>query len=97
MAKEYSKSFYNSIAWKECRESFLKSRNYLCEECLKKGILTPASDVHHIIEITPDNITNPRITLNHKNLKALCKECHNREHSSKTRRYTIDKHGHVCI
>lgn len=43
-----------------------------CEECgRQQGYV-----VHHTIMLTPDNINNAEITLNHKNLKYVCKSCH---------------------
>ena len=74
MAKDYSKQFYNSSAWKKLSEYVRVSRHYICEECGEYG-----SQVHHIIEITPDNINDTSITLNEKNLQLLCEECHNKK------------------
>ena len=72
MALDYSKSFYNSTAWKKLRLYICESRFWTCEECGEYG-----DQVHHIIEITPENINNPNITLNEENLQLLCEECHN--------------------
>ena len=72
MALEYSKSFYNSSQWKKLRLYVCQSRHWTCEECGEYG-----DQVHHIIEITPDNINDPNITLNEDNLQLLCEECHN--------------------
>ena len=49
--REFAKGFYKSQAWKDCRESYLKSVGYKCEMCSAKGIETPAVIVHHIIEL----------------------------------------------
>ena len=80
MAKDYAKRFYKSKAWRECRAGYISSVNGLCERCLERGRYTPGYIVHHIIYLTPDNINDPDITLNHNNLEYLCHECHNREH-----------------
>lgn len=77
MAKEYAKSFYNSLAWIKCRSSFMKSKHYVCERC---G--SPAKIVHHKIHINPSNINDMNITLNWDNLQALCLECHNIVHGN---------------
>ena len=69
MALDYSKSFYNSSAWKKLRLYVCESRMWTCEECGDYG--------HHIIPITPENIDNPDVTLNERNLQLLCEECHN--------------------
>lgn len=82
MAKEYAKKFYKSKEWIKCRNSFMKSKNYICERC--GGV---AYIVHHKKHITPLNINNPNITLNWDNLQALCHNCHNAVHGN----------GEACI
>lgn len=90
------KGFYSSIAWQKCREAYKKKTNYLCEECLKNGIITPAEEVHHIKKITRRNVKDPNITLNFANLQSLCKKHHLEKHDRFAfRRYTIDEFGHV--
>ena len=91
--KEWSKDFYQSKAWQDCRESFLISRNFICERC---GNI--AKIVHHKAYITPKNISDPYITLAHDNLEALCQNCHNAEHrkaAPKAARYTFDATGDI--
>lgn len=75
MAKDYAVSFYESKQWKQCRESYLISQDYICERCM-----SPAKIVHHKTYINPININDPNITLSWDNLEALCQDCHNREH-----------------
>ena len=89
MAQDFSRAFYNSAAWKACRESYKRSKGGLCEDCLKQGRITAGAEVHHIKALTPDNIGNPNITLNWDNLCLLCKDCHAKRHT--VRRYRIDK------
>lgn len=72
MALDYSKPFYNSKKWKDLRLYVCESRHWTCEECGDYG-----DQVHHIIEITPNNINDPDVTLNENNLQLLCEECHN--------------------
>lgn len=83
MAKVYAKRFYKSTAWKKCRKSFIAKRITIdggsCQHCKDKlGYI-----VDHKEEITPMNINDPDITLNHNNLQYLCLECHNRKTFSK--------------
>ena len=92
---EFSDSFYKSFAWKKCREAYLSSVGRLCERCAKKGLIVPADQVHHKVKITPENINDPAITLNHDNLEALCMDCHQAEHKKK--RWRCDPDGHVRI
>ncbi len=95
--KEYAKHFYSSKAWKTIRENVKKRDRYLCVDCFKAGRYVPAEEVHHIVEITPENINDPSITLNEKNLVSLCKECHKKRHGSRQRRYITDEYGRVII
>jgi 5-methylcytosine-specific restriction protein A len=80
MAREFSKSFYNSTAWKKTRKSYISSVNGLCEDCLDKGKLTPGYILHHTIELTPENIKDVYVALNFDNLRYVCLDCHNKIH-----------------
>ena len=73
--KPYARKFYKSTAWAKCRQAYIKSKYGLCERCADAGKI-----VHHKKYITPENIHDPNITLNHANLELLCQECHNKEH-----------------
>lgn len=94
MAREFAKAFYSSKAWQECREEYARSKRYLCENCLSKGLYTPGEIVHHIAELDPDNINDPNITLNFDNLRLVCRKCHAEEHG-KPRRYFVLEDGRV--
>ncbi|WML38694.1 HNH endonuclease [Neobacillus sp. OS1-2] len=83
--KDYAKKFYKSKAWKKCRTSYFASKYGLCERCAGPGKI-----VHHVKYITPENITDPNITLNHGNLELLCQDCHNKEHHE---RYNATAYG----
>lgn len=97
--------FYKTIRWKECRNAYMKYARGLCEECLKKGLFTPAQIVHHKIHLTPETINDPNIALNWDNLEAVCRKCHAEVHEEEYRvnsnrrrrekRYTIDSFGRV--
>jgi len=88
--------FYTSRIWRSCRRSFLISKGQLCELCLAKGLTVPAVHVHHRVPITPENLSDPGITLNHANLMALCEECHQEQH--RKRRWRCDPvTGHVRL
>lgn len=79
MAKPWAKSFYNSKAWKSTRKYILR-RDHLQCQCYQ--ILggdpcgEPAEEVHHIEELTPQNINDPRIALHESNLLSLSGKCH---------------------
>ena len=95
--KDFAERLYKSKAWLKCRKSYLTSVGGLCERCLKSGQYNPAVIVHHKIHITPDNISNPEITLSHANLEALCRQCHAEAHSNHVHRYTVDELGRVVV
>lgn len=94
--KPYAEKFYKSAAWVKCRNAYMKSVHYLCEDCMSKGIYKPAEEVHHIVFITPQNIHDPTVTLNEDNMVALCRECHRRRHNLKEgKRYSVNSEGFV--
>ena len=76
MAKAFARKFYDSMAWRNTREAYAVSVHHLCERCLSKGILKPGEIVHHKIELTPENIDDPRISLSFDNLEMVCRDCH---------------------
>ena len=78
MAKDYAKSFYNSMQWRKCRDGFMSSKHFVCERCGGLAVIC-----HHKTYITPSNISDPNITLNWDNLESLCMDCHNIEHTGK--------------
>jgi 5-methylcytosine-specific restriction enzyme A len=67
--------FYRSTEWRKLR-AIKVAENPLCEECLKKGILTPTKEVHHIKDIS--DIPTLENALNYNNLMSLCKPCHSK-------------------
>ena len=92
--KRFSDDFYVSPAWKRCARGYRQSVGGLCERCKERGLIVPAEEVHHKIRLTPENINRPEIALNWRNLIALCKECHMKEHR-KEKRWTVDEEGNV--
>ena len=74
VAKEWAKAFYNSNAWQQVRREVLRRDSYTCCRCAAR-----AEEVHHIIELMPENINDPSIALNPKNLESLCHDCHTKE------------------
>ena len=61
---------------------------------MSKGIIRTGEIVHHKIELTPDNIHNPDITLNFDNLQLLCRDCHAAVHKPE-KRFKVDELGRV--
>lgn len=79
MARDFSRKFYNSKEWKQCRDGYIDSTiDRLCERCGE-----PGDEVHHIIYLAPGNINDPYITLSWDNLELLCQSCHSIQHNRK--------------
>ena len=99
MAKPFARSFYSSRIWQTCRDNYAAKRGWLCERCLKRGVLSYGEIVHHKIELTPDNINDPGVTLNFNNLELLCRQCHAEAHGNrlKHRRFIIGSDGEIII
>lgn len=95
--KDFAKSFYKSKAWQSVREYVMTRDGRLCVDCLARGQYTPAEEVHHIQELTPENIRDPEVSLNPKNLVSLCRECHRKRHGAKALPYEVDEFGRVSL
>jgi 5-methylcytosine-specific restriction endonuclease McrA len=94
MSQGKQAQFYKTAAWVNCREGYLKSVGGLCEKCKAKGIITPATMVHHKIHINAENVDDPSITLSWSNLQALCRLCHAEEHGE-IKRYEVGENGEI--
>ena len=75
MAQDWAKRFYNSQAWKKQRDYVLKRDHYTCTE---PGCRARAEEVHHIKELSANNVNDINISLNPSNLRSLCGDCHKR-------------------
>lgn len=81
-AKEIRRKAYNNTQWRKLREVYIRE-HALCEECLKKGKVTPAEDIHHKKSPFRDGAINYQLLLDYNNLEAVCKECHQHLHNAK--------------
>lgn len=96
MARDFAAPFYNSTAWRKCRRAFIKIREALdggmCQICGRQlGYI-----VHHTVWLTPDNINDPDITLNHELLMYVCLDCHNKiEQEGAEPDYCFDDDGQL--
>jgi 5-methylcytosine-specific restriction enzyme A len=73
MAKPWAQAFYKSSQWRAVRRIVLNRDHFTCRDCDGR-----ASEVHHIVELTPENINDPTIALNLDNLESLCWSCHDK-------------------
>lgn len=97
MQKKWQAKFYGSKRWQDCRAIAIKRDRYLCVDCLAEGRLTAAEEVHHIIELTADNVEDDSVSLNLDNLVSLCRECHRARHGARQKRYVVDEFGRAHI
>ena len=102
MAREFAVAFYHSRAWKETRDAYMRSHQGLCEPCLARGVYRPAAIVHHKEHLTPENISDPSVTLSFDNLELVCRDCHAIEHpeiygkrAASEQRVAFDEMGNV--
>ena len=58
-------------AWKRIRDRYIAAHP-LCEECLKRGVYAPATEVHHRLPLSRGG------THVDSNLEALCTPCHSK-------------------
>ena len=76
------RKFYNSSKWQKLRDAHLREHP-LCEQCLSKGKVTPADQVHH--KRSPFNYKegtiNWELGLDPENLESICGECHGKIHA----------------
>lgn len=80
MAKPFAERLYNSSAWRKVRDAAIVRDHGMCQY---QGCCRPAEEVHHIIELTPSNVDDPKIALNLDNLMCVCRDCHFRIHREK--------------
>ena len=88
--------FYVSWKWRRFRQSRLAMAGGLCEECKARGKIKPAEEIHHKVELTARNVTDPQIALSIENTICLCKECHQAK-QRKARRWCCDPLGRVSL
>lgn len=84
MTRRYKKdntAFYHSPEWKAVRLEVLERDAYQCQTCKRAGRLTIATTVHHIVPVRVD----PSRKLDPCNLEAICKTCHNKEHTERAK------------
>ena len=60
--------------WRAARDRYLR-RNPLCVQCLKEGVITPATVVDHVVP----HRGNQTLFWDEHNWQALCKNCHDQK------------------
>ena len=69
--------------WRRLRKARL-IEHPLCERCLEKDIITPATEVHHVIPISQagSKLEAMDIAFDSNNLMSLCRKCHEEIHAN---------------
>lgn len=83
-------TFYSNAAWRKFRAWYMAQHPY-CDICDKYfGKLTPATELHHIKSVNPDNPLDDQAgtfgrALDPDNCQSLCFDCHISETSKRKR------------
>ncbi len=72
----------HTARWQRLRRDRL-SEHPLCERCGEQGIVTAATEVHHVIpvETALTRQEKERLMFDYTNLRALCHDCHVKAHT----------------
>ena len=74
------KALYASERWTSLRMLLIAERGPICQQC---GRVIPRASMitaHHRIELTPENVGDPAISLNPDNIELVCFGCHQKAH-----------------
>lgn len=73
-------TFYASDAWRNLRATVIAERGLTCEYCGERVAKAAELTLHHIIELTPDNVHDAMVALNPENIMVVHHACHNTIH-----------------
>jgi hypothetical protein len=74
------KSFYASEKWQTFRMVIINERGLRCEHCGELVARARELMLHHIEELTPENVSDVTVSLNPDNVMVVHHECHNQIH-----------------
>lgn len=72
MVSYKDKGWYKKAAHRKWRKLVMQRDNWLCQECLRRGKITPATEAHHKIALED----RPDLALDVDNGEGLCWNCH---------------------
>lgn len=75
---KWRRKFLKSKQWRQMRAFVINRDNGTCLHC--GGIIFGSPEVHHKIELTQHNFSDPAISLNPDLLETLHHECHDYKH-----------------
>ena len=83
--KDYIKLIHTS-KWLQLRKEILTKRP-LCERCQEQGIITAATEVHHVRPVEEAYSYSDKVQRMYDphNLRALCHDCHVKTHTEQGR------------
>lgn len=73
-------TFYASDIWRTFRLMIINQRGLRCEHCGEWVAVASELTIHHIIELTPENVHDATIALNPDNVMVVHHACHNKIH-----------------
>lgn len=73
-------TFYASDVWRNFRLMIINLRGLRCEHCGEWVAVASELTIHHIIELTPDNVHDATVALNPDNVMVVHHACHNKIH-----------------
>ena len=74
------KTFYASQAWQSFRLVIIAERGPVCQHCGAVAAAPHDLTLHHVIELTPENVHDVRIALNPGNVLIVHHRCHDEIH-----------------
>jgi hypothetical protein len=72
--------FYRSKEWQAFRVAIIAERGMVCQHCGKLIAGIGELTLHHIIELTPENIHDADVALNPDNVLVIHHDCHDQIH-----------------
>lgn len=85
----YKKAVYKDPRWEYCRQAVINRDRDICYFCGK--LITKRRTIHHIIEITKDNFSDPMIAFNLDNLVECHADCHDQHHGRFSKQSIVNK------
>lgn len=81
---KYYMKLMNSKEWKQLRARILRERP-LCEMCRRNKHISPANELHHIVEVEKGQTESEMriLCFSTTNIMALCHKCHRNIHNER--------------
>lgn len=94
MALDPIHAFYCRKEWLDLAQACKIKSGGVCSRC---GSINDMSELrpHHKIELTLENVDDPRIALNPDNIEVLCRECHDLAHPHHFGNFIGQKHVYL--